>query len=99
MTENRLSAELAIFTIGHSNHELEKLIHLFKPNEIDVLVDIRSNPFSRFAPHFNKDELKKTVQANGMKYLFLGQELGGQPEGSKFYNADGFVLCKNRGRC
>ncbi|MBW1737858.1 MAG: DUF488 domain-containing protein [Deltaproteobacteria bacterium] len=92
MTENRLKDELSIFTIGHSNHELEKFIHLLKSNKIDVLVDVRSNPYSRFASHFNKDDIKRTVQANGIKYLFLGKELGGQPEGQEFYDKDGYVL-------
>lgn len=92
MTEKRLKDELSIFTIGHSNHELQKLIDLLKSNEIEVLVDIRSNPYSKFAPQFNKDDFKKAIQATGIKYLFLGKELGGKPEDPEFYDPDGFVL-------
>ena len=89
---DKLPEEFTIFTVGHSNHELEKFIDLLRPHRIDVLVDIRSNPFSRFAPQFNKKGIEKAVKANGMKYLFLGRELGGRPHGSEFYDADGFVL-------
>lgn len=63
-----------------------------RDNNIDVLVDVRSNPYSRFASHFNKDNIKSTVHANGMKYLFLGKELGGRAKNPEFYNTDGHVL-------
>ncbi len=81
-----------IFTIGHSNLNLERFIKLLKANEIEVLVDIRSNPHSRFAPQFNKDGFKKAIHAAGIKYLFLGKEVGGKPEDPEFYDPDGFVL-------
>jgi uncharacterized protein (DUF488 family) len=70
---------MEILTIGHSNHALGMFIQLLKAINIEVLVDIRSNPYSRFTPQFNKDNLKKAIQASGMKYLFLGKELGGRP--------------------
>ena len=80
-----------IFTIGHSNHELEKFLGLLKRHEIEVLVDVRSYPASRFAPHFNREEIKKAAAGCGVKYLFLGRELGGRPEGDEFYDQDGRV--------
>lgn len=92
MNENKRPEGFIIFTIGHSNHELKKYIDFLKARKIDVLVDVRSNPFSRFAPQFNKKRIEKAVKADGMKYLFLGKELGGRPQGSEFYDADGFVL-------
>ncbi len=92
MNDRKLPDQLTIFTIGHSNHELDHFICLLKSNKIDVLVDVRSHPYSRFASHFSKNDLKKAIQANGIKYLFLGKELGGQPVGSEFYDSDGFVL-------
>lgn len=82
-----------IFTIGHSNLDLEAFLHLLKDNKIDVLVDIRSNPYSRFASQFNKDNLRMAIQTNGMKYLFLGKALGGRPKDRKFYyDSEGHVL-------
>jgi uncharacterized protein (DUF488 family) len=81
-----------IFTIGHSNLDLEAFIKLLKDNDIKVLVDVRSDPYSRFASQFNKENIQKAIQANDMKYLFLGNELGGKPEGPDFYDSDGYVL-------
>ena len=80
-----------IFSIGHSNHSLEKFLGLLEEHEIEVLVDVRSHPASRFAPHFNKDELKAAVNSRGVKYLFMGRELGGRPKGDEFYDEDGRV--------
>jgi len=81
-----------MFTVGHSNHSLEVFINLLKSHKIDVLVDVRSKPSSRFSPQFNKEGLEKAVKASGIKYLFMGKELGGRPQGSEFYDNYGFVL-------
>jgi len=86
------SERQTIFTIGHSNLDLEAFIKLLKDNDIEVLVDVRSNPYSRFASQFNKDNIQRAIQMNNMKYLFLGKELGGKPKGPEFYNSDGYVL-------
>ena len=52
---------MEIFTIGHSNHELEKFLQLLKTNSVEALVDIRSNPYSRFASQSNKDNLASGI--------------------------------------
>ena len=83
---------LVVFTIGHSTHSMEKLISLLGANRIEVLVDIRSEPYSRKVPHFNKDNLEKEIKKRGLKYLFLGKELGGRPSNRQFYDQEGFVL-------
>jgi len=83
---------LVVYTIGHSIHSLEKLISLLSANRIDVSVDIRSEPYSRKVPHFNKDNLEKEIKKAGLKYLFLGKELGGRPTKRQFYDQEGFVL-------
>jgi uncharacterized protein (DUF488 family) len=83
---------LVVFTIGHSVHSLDKLISLLNANRVEVLVDIRSEPYSRKVPHFNKDNLEKEIKKSGLKYLFLGKELGGRPTKRQFYDQEGFVL-------
>lgn len=83
---------LIVYTIGHSVHSLEKLVNLLNSNRIEVLVDIRSEPYSRKVPHFNKDNLEKEIRKSGLKYLFLGKELGGRPKERQFYDQEGFVL-------
>ncbi len=81
-----------IFTIGHSNHPIDDFLSLLEKHEIDVLVDTRSSPFSKFAPQFNQQNLKLSVKEAGRKYLFLGLELGGKPKDPIFYDDEGYVL-------
>lgn len=69
-----------IFTIGHSNHSIERFIALLKQHKVEVVADVRSSPFSRHNPQFNRPELKKRLNDNGVKYLFLGKELGARSE-------------------
>jgi len=84
--------ERRLLSIGHSSHSLETFLVLLKQHRIEVLVDARSHPFSRFASHFDAAALKKAVVDAGIRYLFLGKELGGRPDGEEFYDDDGHVL-------
>lgn len=86
------TTERHIFSIGHSNHPLETFLALLKQHRIEVLVDARSHPYSRFAPHSDSGSLKGAVTDVGIKYLLMGKELGGRPEGDEFYGAEGHVL-------
>ncbi len=81
-----------LYTIGHSNHTLDAFLDLLILHTIEVLIDTRSAPYSRFAPQFNKDALKAAVLGQGIKYGFYGKELGGRPDGEEFYDAQGHVL-------
>ncbi len=83
---------LQIYTIGHSNHPLESFLELLKAHGIEVLVDTRSSPYSRYAPQYNRESLKASVEERGVRYLFLGEELGGRPQGLEYYDEDGHVL-------
>ena len=69
-----------IFTIGHSNQPTEAFLDLLRQHAIDVVVDVRSSPFSRFVPQFNKRELQTAVREAGFQYVYLGRELGGRPD-------------------
>jgi uncharacterized protein (DUF488 family) len=80
-----------VFTVGHSNHPAEKFIRLLQRYGIEILIDIRSHPFSRHAPQFNGRALETVLSKDGIGYLFLGEELGGRPEGEEFYDAKGRV--------
>jgi uncharacterized protein (DUF488 family) len=64
-----------LFTIGHSTHEFARFLGLLKQHEIEVVADVRSRPFSRF-PWFCGPALKKELKAQGLGYVFLGDELG-----------------------
>lgn len=81
-----------LFTIGHSNHEQEVLLELLREHAIEVLADVRSQPWSRYTPQFNTDPLQAALRGVGIQYLFLGDQLGGRPEGVEFYDDQGYVL-------
>src|SRR5947209_11997942 len=89
---NSLPNRGSLFTVGHSNHSLEAFLELLKKHTIQVLVDTRSYPYSRHVPHFNREELCEALRQRGIKYLFLGGELGGRPTGEEFYDEEGHVL-------
>ncbi len=80
-----------VYTVGHSNVSQEVFVTLLKSHDIEVLVDVRSAPYSKYVPHFNADVLKPAVNRAGIKYLYLGRELGGRPRERQFYDAAGHV--------
>lgn len=80
-----------ILTIGHSAHSLPKLLALLTEHQVAVVADVRSLPSSRFAPEFNRFALDATLHAAGIKYLFLGEELGGRSKLAGDYDEGGRV--------
>jgi uncharacterized protein (DUF488 family) len=74
-----------IYTIGHSNHEIETFINLLKTAKIDMIVDVRSAPFSKMYPHFNRDTLESVLKDNKIGYLFLGDLIGGRSRNRSDY--------------
>ncbi|MBT3510634.1 MAG: DUF488 domain-containing protein [Nitrospina sp.] len=68
-----------IYTLGYSNRTLEEFVNILKINNIDALCDVRSSPYSKFSPQFNREAFKKKLNENGIAYVFLGEELGGRP--------------------
>jgi uncharacterized protein (DUF488 family) len=84
--------ERLVFSIGHSNRSLDHFLELLGRHRIDVIVDVRSSPWSRYVPQFNRQVLQKQLPAAGIRYLFLGRELGGKPPSAEFYDQSGRIL-------
>lgn len=74
-----------VFTIGHSTHSLAAFVVLLKLHDISVVADVRSAPYSRVAPQFNKEALERDLKANSIRYVFLGRELGARSEDRTCY--------------
>lgn len=70
-----------LYTIGHSNHEADALMELFKQHNIKLVVDVRSSPYSRFVPQANRETLARYLELGGIAYRWLGDRLGGKPDG------------------
>lgn len=83
---------MELFTIGHSNHSIEAFILLLEQHGITAVADVRSHPFSRYLPHFNKSEITASLSAVGIQYVFLGKELGARPEDLSCYDTSGKAL-------
>lgn len=81
-----------IFTIGHSSQPLDAFIGLLQTQGIDVLADVRSQPYSRFAPQFNAAELKQALKLVNLDYVPMGESLGGRPRDPGCYDDEGHVL-------
>lgn len=77
-----------IFTIGHSNIKAEVIVDLLKQHSIEVLIDVRSVPYSRFNPQFNRESFKRTLNNNGIQYAYAGHSLGGRPNDPTCYDGD-----------
>jgi uncharacterized protein (DUF488 family) len=74
-----------VFTVGHSTHTHEYFIGLLTRHGITALCDVRSKPYSRVNPQFNREELKQSLAASGITYVFLGKELGARSEDPSCY--------------
>ncbi len=85
------ATQYPVFTIGHSNHSWEEFIKLLLRYRIDEVTDVRSSPYSRYAFHFNHDDLRQTLEDIGVNYVFLGGALGGRPADPSCYDANGQV--------
>lgn len=75
----------SIFTIGHSNHPITHFLELLKKNEITAVADVRSQPYSRYNPQFNRESFEIYLKSNGISYVFLGTELGARSKDPSCY--------------
>lgn len=82
---------MTIYTIGHSHTAVERFVDLLQLHSIQVLVDTRSQPYSRYAPQFNRESLKTSLQQIGIAYRYLGDELGGRPRGAQYHLPNGKI--------
>jgi uncharacterized protein (DUF488 family) len=85
-------ATRAVWTIGHSNHPFERFAELLAGEGIEVVADVRSYPYSRFAPQFGRERLAAALAERGVEYRFLGGPLGGRPAAAELYDAEGHAL-------
>ena len=75
-----------IFTIGYGNRDIDEFIALLQKYRIDLLVDVRSQPYSGYNKDFTKHHLTGLLQGAQINYRFMGQELGGRPTHEDCYS-------------
>ncbi len=81
----------ALYTIGHGNRKPEDFLALLKDFSIEYLIDVRSQPYSKFNPQFNQNDLKFFLERNDIKYVFMGDTIGGRPNDTSCYDNEGKV--------
>jgi uncharacterized protein (DUF488 family) len=79
--EGRLSMNTELYTIGHSTHPFGFFLELLGMHGVTAVADVRSVPYSRFNPQYNRETRKKSLEVAGIAYVWLGRELG--PRGHK----------------
>jgi uncharacterized protein (DUF488 family) len=79
--KTEVSKRHPIFTVGHSNKQTEEIISWFKKNNIEVLADVRSIPYSQHVPQTNREAMQLALKNANIKYVFMGDQLGGRPAG------------------
>ncbi len=80
-----------IYTIGYGARDMEAFIAALTAHGIEFLIDVRSKPYSRYKPDFSQRPLEAHLQAHGIRYVFMGDTLGGRPTDPSCYDADGRV--------
>jgi uncharacterized protein (DUF488 family) len=69
---------LKIFGLGHSNQSISEFITKLKNHQIELVVDVRTYPLSRYSPHFSKSPFKRELERALIKYTWRGNSLGGR---------------------
>ena len=80
-----------IYTIGHSVHKADYFINLLKKHDIDLVLDVRSSPFSKHASQFNREIIQKELERNGIHYKFVGNTFGARQKDSSLYSDEGIL--------
>jgi uncharacterized protein (DUF488 family) len=91
--------QLPLLTFGYGSRSESDILALLAQHGVKYLVDVRSVPWSRYRPEFSQDRLASSVRVHGVRYLFMGNELGGRPDDPDCYDDDGRVdyrACERR---
>lgn len=76
---------MEVYSIGHSTFDIESFLNALSAHNITAIADVRSSPYSRNSPQYNRDDLKDILSSRGIAYVFLGKELGGRPKSHSLY--------------
>lgn len=81
-----MSERSPVFTIGHSTHSVDAFVDLLLHHGITAIADVRSVPYSRMQPQFNREPLGRVLKEHGIAYVFLGKELGARSDDRACYD-------------
>lgn len=80
-----------IYSIGYSGFSINDFMDTLQSNQISLLVDVRSQPYSQYFPDYNKSNLEKTLMISGIHYRNYAKEFGARQEDRKYYSNNGYL--------
>lgn len=83
--------QIPLYTIGYGAREIPDFIGVLQVNNVAFLIDVRSKPYSRYKPDFSKQSLEGHLQAANIRYVYMGDTLGGMPDDPDCYDESGKV--------
>ncbi len=84
--QQAVPSDVQLYSIGHSDHSVSEFLDLLRRYRLTVVVDVRSQPYSQWASQFNRESLERDLRAAGVRYLFMGDALGGRPADHALYD-------------
>lgn len=79
-----------IYSIGHGHKTIEEFIKELQSFSVQYLIDVRSSPFSKWATHFNQGSIEHILRNHNIRYVFMGDTIGGRPLDNSYYDGEGF---------
>jgi uncharacterized protein (DUF488 family) len=79
-----------IYTIGYGARSVDEMASILQAHAIEYVIDVRTAPYSRYKPEFSKDALEAALKTHGLRYIYMGDSLGGRPDDPACY-VDGRV--------
>jgi uncharacterized protein (DUF488 family) len=89
-TESLNPNVVPIYTIGYGARSVDELAAVLRWHEVEFVIDVRSAPYSRYKPDFSKEALEAALKTHGLRYIYMGDSLGGRPDDPTCY-VDGRV--------
>lgn len=88
-----------VFTIGHGGRNFDEVVAQLRAIGVRFVVDVRSQPYSRYQPEFSRTALEQALATAGLRYIFMGNQLGGRPGDPSCYTENGnvdYAECRQR---
>lgn len=91
MHKFKIKEMTAIYSIGYGNREWEEFRRILVDRQCQFLIDVRSSPFSKFNPSFSRDSLADLCKSDSMRYVYMGDTLGGRPDSEEHFDEHGRI--------
>lgn len=79
---------IPIYTIGYGDRDIEAFTAVLQQYQIAYLIDVRTAPYSGYKPDFSKERLERALGQQGIRYVFMGEQLGGRPADPDCYSGE-----------